>query len=210
MHLLPVLLHLSAIHLLMAMVPGPNTVVVSTCSAGISRRAGLTAAAGIALASLIWVSLSLAGVGLLLLQAGELYRLVRLIGAAYLIYVGVRMLRPARRAGAAPAAPPYRSPFLAGFLTTLSNPKSAVFWTSVFALVVPADPPAWFLGAVLALIACQSFAWYGLVAAALSTAFSRRHYARMSGGLSRIAGACMVFFGVKLADDLRREIAARV
>jgi threonine/homoserine/homoserine lactone efflux protein len=192
-------------------VPGPNTVVVSYCSAGISRRAGFAAAGGIALASLIWVSLSLAGVGLLLLQAGELYRLVRLTGAAYLIYVGARMmLRPARRGGVTVPAPAYRSPFLAGFLTTLSNPKSAVFWTSVFALVVPTGPPLWFLGAVMALIACQSFAWYGLVAAALSMPISRRHYARLSGVLSRIAGACLVFFGLKIADDLRREIAARV
>lgn len=210
MELLPFLLHLSAIHLFMAMVPGPNTVVVSYCSAGVSRRAGLAAALGIAAASMVWVSLSLAGIGLLLQQAGEFYRLIRLAGAAYLIYVGFRMLRPRPRPEAAGAMPVYRSPLAAGFLTTLSNPKSAVFWTSVFALVVPAQAPVWFHLTVLLLIALQSLAWYGLVAMVLSTPFSRRHYARLSAALSRIAGAFLLFFGLKLANDVRVEIAARV
>jgi threonine/homoserine/homoserine lactone efflux protein len=210
MDLLPYLLHIAAIHLLMAMVPGPNTVVVSFCSAGIARTAGLKAALGVAAASFIWASLSLAGIGVLLAHAGDFFRLIRLLGAGYLIYVGIRMLR-ARAGSEADARPPvYRSPFWAGFLTTLSNPKSAVFWTSVFALVVPAHAPAWFYGAILAVVTLQSFLWYGTVAMALSSPFSRKHYARLTTVLNRVAGSCMVFFGLKIANDVRAEIAARV
>ena len=210
MTFLPFLMHVAAVHLLMAMVPGPNTVVVSYCSAAISRKSGLKAAGGIAAASLVWVSLSLLGIGLMLLQAGEVFRLLRLAGAAYLIYVGIRMLRFRVLSGnAAVAAPSYRSPFLAGFLTTLSNPKSAVFWTSVFTLVLPPEAPAWFYGAILVLIATQSFLWYSAVALTLSTEFSRRNYARLTKVLNRIAGAFMLFFGLKIANDLRVELAAR-
>ena len=145
MDLLPSLIALAGMHLLMAMVPGPNTVVVSHFSAAQSRRHGLAATAGVVLASLLWVGLSLAGIGLLLQEAGTLYRLLRLLGALYLLYIGLRLLRGAWRRpttstapAPAPAPAPAQAlgwlgnrPFTAGLLTTLSNPKSAVFWTSV-------------------------------------------------------------------------------
>ena len=69
MSLALVLLQLSVMHILMAMIPGPNTVVVTYFSARMSRQAGLKAVAGIVLGSAIWVILSMLGVGVLLLEA---------------------------------------------------------------------------------------------------------------------------------------------
>jgi len=209
------LLALSAMHILMAMVPGPNTVVVSHFSASVSRRAGLAAMAGIVLASLLWVALSLAGIGVLLLEAGWLYRALRLIGAAYLVYIGIRLLLSARRAaplGAAanPLGRLSRAPFTAGLLTTLSNPKSAVFWTSVFAVAVPPQAPAWFYAAVLGIITVQSALWYSAVALTLSTGLARRHYAQCARWLDGIAGAVMVALGLRLGDTVRRELMRQV
>lgn len=205
MDFLPILAHLAAIHLLMAMVPGPNTVAVSYCAAGLSRRAGLQAAAGIALASLVWVSLSLAGIGLVLAEAGAAYRVIRLAGALYLLWVGLKLLRSSLRPPVPQSAPIYRRPFLAGFLTTLGNPKSAIFWTSVFALVVPAHAPGWFYGAVLAVVGVQSFAWYGTVALALSSGVSRRAYGKLTRALNGVAGAAMGVFGLAILRDLSAE-----
>ena len=208
MDLLPTLAHLAAIHLLMAMVPGPNTVAVSYCAAGMSRRAGLHAAGGIALASLIWVSLSLAGIGIVLLEAGTLYRTIRLAGALYLLWVGYKLLRStfSKPAATASANPPvYRHPLFSGFVTTLSNPKSAIFWTSVFALVVPAHAPAWFYGAVLVIVGLQAFVWYGIVALALSSGVSRRYYTRLTQALNGVAGFAMSVFGFKILNDIRIE-----
>ncbi len=210
MTLAVVLLQLSVMHILMAMIPGPNTVVVTYFSARSSRRDGLKAVAGIVLGSAAWVTLSMMGVGILLLDAGILYRAIRLAGATYLIYVGARMLlsgiRPAAGRRPAQAA---RSPLLAGLLTTLSNPKSAVFWTSVFVLIVPTHAPPWFYGAVVLLIVAQSALWYAIVALTLSTAFARRHYMRFAQWLDRIAGVIMIGLGLKLADEIRREVFGR-
>ena len=210
MSLLPTLLQLSILHILMAMIPGPNTVVVSYVSARVSRAAGLKAVAGVVIGSALWVTLSMFGVGVLLLEAGIVYRLLRLAGAAYRIYVGIRMLR----AGVTPIdeqrpTQGARAPLAAGLLTTLSNPKSAVFWTSVFVLVVPAHAPAWFYAAVVALIVAQSFAWYAFVALALSTNFARRHYLRLAQWLDRLAGVIMIGLGLRLAYELRNEIIGR-
>jgi threonine efflux protein len=203
MDYLSTLLHLSLIHILMAMLPGPNTVLVGYCSISQSRRAGFVAAAGVATASLIWVSLSLAGVGILLVNAGGLFRLLRFLGAAYLIYVGVRLLRSSGKGLELPQTTVYRSPFMAGILTTLSNPKSAVFWTSIFSIVIPASAPLWFWITVAALTTMQSLCWYAAVALVFSSPVSRRHYANVGTALNRISGGFMVFFGLKIMNDLR-------
>ena len=210
MSLTATLLQLSILHILMAMVPGPNTVVVSYVAARISRRAGLLAVGGVVLGSAIWVILSMFGVGILLLEAGIFYRALRWLGAAYLVYVGIRMLM----AGLRPAdlqRPPQgaHAPLLAGLLTTLSNPKSAVFWTSVFVVVVPTHASAWFYAAVVALIVVQSFAWYAFVALVLSTDFARQYYYRFAQWLDRLAGVIMIGLGARLAYELRNEIIGR-
>jgi len=211
MSLTATLLQLSILHILMAMVPGPNTVVVSYVAARISRRAGLLAVGGVVLGSAVWVILSMFGVGILLLEAGIFYRALRWAGAAYLVYVGVRMLRAGLRPAADERRPPQgaRAPLLAGLLTTLSNPKSAVFWTSVFVVVVPTHAPAWFYAAVVALIVVQSFAWYAFVALVLSTDFVRQYYYRFAQWLDRLAGVIMIGLGARLAYELRNEIIGR-
>ncbi len=212
MEYLPGLLALAGMHVLMAMLPGPNTVVVSWISATRSRRDGLKAVAGIVCATAIWVALALWGVGALLLQAGWLYRLLRLAGAAYLLYVGLRMLRSGlAAAGPADSAPPRlagRRPFAAGLMTTLSNPKSAVFWTSVFLVAVPAHAPGWVYVAILLIVTAQSALWYGALALFFSTGLARRVWLRLTRALDLLAGGVMVALGLRLADEVRRELAA--
>ncbi len=199
---LPVLGSLALMHLLGAMLPGPNMVVVSYLAAGDSRHAGLLAVAGVVVASLLRVTLSLAGLGVLLLQAERLYGRLRLLGTAYLVHSGARMLAVAlRRRGdgdpALPAtAPRTRPAFLAGLLTTL-------FWTSLFIVAVPRAAPAWFYGAILIIVLVQASAWYAFVALALSTGLARRLYRRARSGLESLAGAVMIAFGLKLAIEAR-------
>jgi threonine/homoserine/homoserine lactone efflux protein len=207
------LLQLSLIHIAAAMVPGPNTVIVSYFSAAVSRRAGLQAVGGIAVASFTWVTLSLFGVGVLLLQAGEVYRALRLAGAAYLVIVGLQMLWAAWRAPPSQAGKPAqraRSPFISGILTNLSNPKSAVFWTSVFVLLMPPQPPLWFMAAAIAVAVGQTALWYSFVALFISTPLARRSYARLGRWLDALAGTVMLALGLRLAYELRAEVTARL
>lgn len=209
--LLPALAGLAVMHLLAAATPGPSIAMVSYLSAAHSRRAGLLAAAGMVTASLTWVVLCLAGVGALLIEAGALYRGLRLLGAAYLVYLGMRALAGAvRRSGTSAAANPptptvARRPFLIGLMTTFSNPKSAVFWTSLFIVAVPPDAPAWFYAAIVGIVLAQSSLWYGFVALALSTGAMRRAYGRAARWLDGATGVVMVTLGLRLAWEVRRE-----
>ncbi|MBL8808468.1 MAG: LysE family translocator [Rhodospirillales bacterium] len=209
------LLTLAGMHLLMAMLPGPNTVVVSWVSATNSRGSGLRAVAGVVAGTVAWVTLSLWGFGAVLLEAGWLYHALRVAGAAYLVLVGVRMLLAHRRTGAGPleTAPPRpplggKRPFAAGLMTTLSNPKSAVFWTSAFLVAVPPHAPLWVHGTIVAIITVQSALWYGTVALAFSTGLARQNYLRFARRLDMLAGTVMIALGIKLADEVRRELAA--
>ncbi|MFO1142382.1 MAG: LysE family translocator [Amaricoccus sp.] len=210
---LPTLLTLSGMHLLMAMLPGPNTLVVGWLSAKRSRGAGLGAAAGVALASAAWVALTLWGIGSLLVEAGVLYRGLRLAGAAYLVVVGLRLLRsglgPAGDPGRGVPALGGRNPFIAGFLTTASNPKSAVFWTSAFLVAVPPHAPGWVHAAIVAVVAGQSAAWYGAVALALSTGAARRRWLRVARWPDLAGGTLLTMLGLRLALEVRGEIATR-
>jgi len=201
---LPALGTLAVLHILAAATPGPNLVVVGHRAAAVSRTSGLLAVAGVALATLFWVVLSLAGIGVLLQQAGELYHWLRLIGAGYLLYAGGRyLLAAARPAAQEPlAAVPRRgSPFRAGLLTTLSNPKSGIFWTSVFALAVPPAAPAAFYAVAVAMVMAQTTLWYGLAALIFASAPSRRVYARLARWLEAIAGTALLTFGLRLAVE---------
>jgi threonine efflux protein len=201
---LPSLGTLALLHILAAATPGPNIVVVGHRAASVSRASGLLAVAGVTVATLFWVSLSLAGIGVLLQQAGELYSWLRLIGAGYLLYAGGRYLLSAAKPAvwARPAAVPGRgSPFRAGLLTTLSNPKSGIFWTSVFAVAVPSGAPVAFYLAAVAIVAVQTTAWYGLVALIFASAPSRRIYARSARWLEAVAGTALIAFGLRLAAE---------
>ncbi|KAF0105443.1 MAG: threonine efflux protein [Rhodospirillaceae bacterium] len=210
MDLVPNLVGLATMHILMAMLPGPNTVVVGWYSATRSRSDGLKAVAGVVVASLVWVVLAIGGVGALLLEAGWLYRALRFVGAAYLIYVGVRLLRAGfGPKGSSQAAPPQlagRNPFTAGLMTTLSNPKSAVFWTSAFLVALPPHAPGWVYPTIVAIVAVQSTLWYGTLAVFFSTGVAQKLYQRIAGYLDLLAGGVMIALGLKLADELRREV----
>ena len=198
----PALLALALLHLVAATVPGPNTVVVSHLAAAQSRADAFRAVARVATATGLWVALTLSGVALLLHQAEELFWLMRVAGTLYLFYAGIRMLsgllRPAAGDGAAPAAT-IAAPFRRGLLTNLSNPKSGVFWTSVFAVAVPSGAPVGFYAAAVALILAQTVLWYGLVALVFASGPARRLYRRAGKWLEAAAGLAMIGFGIKLA-----------
>lgn len=157
--------------------------------------------------------LSLFGVGILLAEAGEVYRALRYAGAAYLVIVGIQMMWSAWRTTPRSAASPgreRRAPFWSGALTNLSNPKSAVFWTSVFVLLVPPQAPLWFMFAAIVIAVGQTALWYSIVAFFISTPVARRGYLRLGRWIDAVAGAVMLGLGLRLVYELRAETAARL
>lgn len=193
----------AAVHLLVAASPGPAFLAVSRTAIATSRSAGVIAAAAMATGALIWAIGTLLGLHVLFAKAPWLYDALRLGGAAYLIYLGLGMLRAAWRGGAAEtqaaAAPAGHRTFLRCLAVQLSNPKAAVFFGSIFVTLLPAAAPLWVKGAALVILAVNEFGWYALVATVLSAPSARRIYGNAKRGLNVLFGGFLTALGAKLA-----------
>jgi threonine/homoserine/homoserine lactone efflux protein len=182
--------------------PGPSFLMIARISVARSRRDGLAASVGMGIGGVIFAVLALLGLRTLILAVPTVYLALRIAGAIYLIYLGIRIWRSATTLLADTAVTKtqstLRGSFVRGLLTQLSNPKTAVVYGSIFAALLPANLPK--LGVLL--LPCLVFTietgWYAVVAYTLSSASPRNVYLRAKTTLDRIAGGVMGLLGVKL------------
>lgn len=195
------LLAVITITLLAVISPGPDFAMVTRNSLLLSRRAGVLTALGIGLGVLVHVGYTLLGVGVLIRQSPWWFHTARLVAAAYLVYLGISMLRT-RPGGALPRSTVTSLSDLAalrtGFLTNALNPKTTVFIVSLFMQVVrPGTPLATQLG-YGAFISLAHIGWFSLVAVCLSTGPVRERLLAVRHWIDRAFGALLVGFGVML------------
>lgn len=203
------LLTVTGVWALTVVSPGPNFLATAHAAARGSRRQGLLVVAGIALGTTIWSAGSLLGLGLLFRSVGWLYDVVRLVGGAYLVFTGVRMIMASRRRAAGLTATPTaaidkaqdRRAFRRGLLVDLSNPKAAAFFTSLFAVAVPPNAPTGFLIAVVTAVVVIAAGWYAIVACAMATARVTALYRRAERWVTYLTGGAFVGIGAKLAAE---------
>ena len=182
-------------------IPGPGNLALIT-STGKGRIAGgLAATFGIIAGDQVLMWAAVAGVAALLHAYPAAFHAVQWLGAAYLAWLGARMLLA--KAGAKPILHiEPRHYFRQAFLITLLNPKAIVFYMAFFPLFV--DPArhqgVLTFGVMAATIAALTFA-YGLVAVLLTHFLASRLRANPIIGrvLEKIAGFCLLGFGIKLA-----------
>ena len=209
----PVLAALAAFTLaaiLLSITPGLDTALIVRTSASEGRRAGVAAAMGTAVGCLWWASLTALGLGALLAASTFAYEVLKWIGAAYLMWLGIRMLLNPRTAFNDTAAPERgrRGAFgwlVKGFLTNTLNPQVGVFYVSFLPQFVPhgvAVPPfILLLGVVHAVI---GFAWLAILTGAthhITTALKRPGVLKW---LDRVTGVVFLAFGARLALESRR------
>ena len=193
-----------------AMSPGPSFVMVARTAVSASRGDGLAAARGMGAGGIVFAIAALVGLQAAFLAVPALYLGVKLLGGAYLVYLGIRIWRGAREPLA--VSQEERSPgsrgngwraFLLGMGTQVSNPKTAVVYASIFAAFLPREVPLALALAVPAVIFCIETGWYSIVALALSSAAPRSAYLRYKAWIDRAAGGVMVLLGVKLLSGVR-------
>lgn len=199
--------HLAALTGVWAVVvisPGPDFVVTVSRSAR-SRRAGLATAAGIAAGTAIWASGSAVGLAAVFAHYRWIAEAVRWLGTGYLCLLGSRMIAHARRPLPAIAADGERggtgSAWRAGILADLGNPKAAVFWSSLFAAVLPLDTPVWARVAAIVLVVSIAAAWYSFTACMFSLATVARAYRRAKPWIDRITGGVLIALAARVATE---------
>lgn len=193
---------------LLTISPGPDMALVTTTSLLHGRAAAIRTSLGISTGTLIWATLAGLGVAALLAASAEAFAMVRLLGAAYLVYLGVRALAEAVR-GPAPdrsaAIVPIteaRRPYRQGLLTNLLNPKVGLFYTTLVPqLVDPGDPIALVSIAVGAAHATIGLAWLVALAVVVDRLGDVLRRPRIRRALAGATGTILVAFGLRVAVE---------
>lgn len=125
---------LYATMIILALIPGPGVIVVVARSLDCGFRQGLATAMGILSGDFVFISLAVFGLATLAQLMGNLFVIIKVIGAAYLIYLGVRLFvsEPTSTAAQNPNPANQSTNFLIGFVTSISNPKVILFYFSFF------------------------------------------------------------------------------
>jgi RhtB (resistance to homoserine/threonine) family protein len=192
-----------SITLLAVLSPGADFAMVTRNSMLVSRRVGLFTAIGIALGVLVHVSYSMLGIGLLISQSIVLFNFIKLAGAVYLIYLGIRMLRAKRNTPQSATSAPVRLSAAAalrvGFLTNALNPKTTLFVVALFTQVIQPETPVLIQLAYGAFMSVAHLVWFILVAYAFSSEAARTLVGASQHLIERAIGAVLVTLGIGLA-----------
>ncbi len=205
MSYLPHLLTLIGVWVVVTITPGPDFAVTLHYATARSRRDGVLVALGVATGLTIWITGSMAGLGVLFAHFSWLVEIIRTLGALYLTYLGIKMILSAHRPPpeiAAGVAPTRRlSAWGIGFLSNLSNPKLAAFFSSLFAALLPANLPLWVQGTTVVVMLAVTTAWLCIVACVSSLGPIVRGYRRVKRWIDYITGGLFVALGVRLAVE---------
>ncbi|AGT08798.1 LysE family translocator [Paracoccus aminophilus] len=181
--------------------PGPDFAMASRNALTQSHRAGILTALGIGAGVLVHVSYTLLGLGILLHQSPQLFAVMKVIGAAYLIWLGAKMLlrRPVPDASTTPPAPlSDGSAFRMGFWTNALNPKTAIFIISLFSQIVSAATPLATRLAYGGFVSLAHVLWFSAVALFLGAAQLRRKLLGTAHWIDRAFGLALIGFGLGL------------
>lgn len=183
------------------MLPGPGTFCVLTCAAKHGLRGGFLAVAGLMLGDMVLMFLAAMGVAALLHANPLLFKGMQYLGAAYLAYLGARLLFAKGDQAAAIVPFSNMADFRRGLLVTLMNPKSIAFYMAFFPLFIdPATQQGVPTFLAMGIIICICIILYGsllvLAGNAAAKRFARnRTIARLA---SRTVGVFLIGFGIKL------------
>lgn len=188
-------------------VPGPSVLLIVKSTILRGRRPAMLVAVGVLCGDLVWAVAAVGGITALIVASRPAFEVLRLVGAAYLIYLGVRLLLDrgahldVRQTAEPLPGPSSQRAFGEGLLCELSNPKTLIVFTSVVPQFLshhrPAAEVATF-GLLFALLGFLSLTVYAAVLGATRRTVRRR---RLGGLLLRASGGALMFFGIGLVAD---------
>lgn len=180
-------------------IPGPTVLLVVSYALGQGWRSAMPMAIGVALGDFAAMTASLAGVGALLLASAQLFTVLKWIGAAYLIYLGVKLFRAGGQLDATPRTDPASAGRMMGhaFVVTALNPKGLTFFVAFLPQFLDHGAPllpqmAIFCATFLVLAFANAFGY------ALAAARARRHVANPAivKAVNRTGGTLLVGAGL--------------
>lgn len=184
-------------------VPGPSVTVIIANSLAHGARAGLLNVAGTQAGLVVMMGVLVAGLSAIVAQAGIVFDILRIAGALYLIWLGIKLWRSDGQLGKANAAPPDRNFFMQGFWVILSNPKALLFFGAFIPQFIdPTVNPALQTIGLAATFMIVALVLDGGYAVAAAWAGSRLTRARVRL-VERLSGTFLIAGGIWLAVTRR-------
>ena len=191
------------------LLPGPDFVAVVRSSMTYGTRAGLLTTVGVSLGLCFYATISLLGLSAVLVKFQWLSWVLRVLGGAYLVYLGFCLLWTKPQNPDAPGAnePAEQRALLFGLLVTLTNPKAIVLFASVFATAVIPATPVWLMIVMIALVTVSSLCWYAFVSLFMSSSAVVSRFQSAKHWIERAAGICFIGLGGKVLADAGNPIS---
>lgn len=200
---LPHLLALAGVWSIVVISPGPDFIAIVHHAISRSRRDGLLVVLGVATGLTIWAIVSIVGLASLFARFSWLAQITRMVGICYLTYMGINTIWNTHwntpKVEPEITIPEHASAWRTGLLTDLSNPKAAVFFSSLFAVFLPTHASLWLQIASVGIIVMIAVCWYGTVAYVFSLGPVARLYTHLKKWVDSITGGILVALGVHLA-----------
>ena len=202
------LLTFAAVAMLLTMTPGPNGVLIAKTVPTSGRAAGVCNIAGFVAAFYLHGALSILGISLILVQSAQAFFVLKMLGVAYLCWIGAKALWAAWKGIAAPAPMPgarrdLGAAFAAGFLTNALNPKVAMFYLAAFPQFMSYDAAGHAaVGSALALVTIHALTvilWFGMIVLLFGRLAGAARSPTFQRWLNGVTGAVFIGFGAKLA-----------
>ena len=198
-----------------AMLPGPDFVIVTHNTLMHSRRAGLLTALGIGSAIIIHISYCILGLALIIAQSALAFTIIKVAGAAYLIYLGlVTLNKPIDHKNEEyrdkqealehasilnlSQSISMKHAFLSGFLCNLFNPKATIFFLALFTLVIKPETPLHIELIYAIEIFAITWLWFSVLVLINSHPRCTRAFKRIETIMPKILGTCLIGFGILL------------
>lgn len=197
---------ITIVHLLAAASPGPDFAFVTRQSLVHGRKAGLLASVGIALGLAIHIAYSSAGLAAVVAHSLEWMLVIKIVGGAYLIYLGIGGLRsrPGELDANVAAVRGSALRLIAGgFLCNALNPKAPIYFVALFTVVLSPDLPALTLMVYGVWLMVLQWLWFSLVATVFAHGWIRIRLLAVRHWVDRVFGAAMIALGVRVLATLR-------
>lgn len=191
---------------LAALSPGPDFVVVMKNSLGIGRKYGMATALGIASALIVHITYTILGFTIILEKSPIIFNLIKLVGAAYLLWLGWQGIRSKAQSesvhdvGIKPLLnSSIMQGFREGFLCNILNPKSALFFLSVFSQFIGDNTPYWMHWIYGGEIILAVGLWFILLAILISNNYFGKFYQQYMHWFDRGLGIILIIFAVTIS-----------
>lgn len=192
------------IHLLAVISPGPDFIMAVKNSLSYSRKTGIWTAFGFGLGISVHIFYCLAGLAVLISQSILVFNIIKLLGAGYLIYIGLKSFyskssnieinETQQKTDISPA-----KAIKIGFLTNILNPKATLFFLSLFTMVISPNTPNSILAVLSIIMIVNTTLWFSSVAIFFTQKKIRNAFDKFQGIFNKVLGGLLIGLGVKVA-----------